>query len=52
MELHIGAPLRPPGVAGEDVTTGAVGAWHSVIMTEIAQLSGKTWKGAAKEANR
>jgi len=51
MELHIGAPLRPPGAAGEVATTNEVGAWHSVIMTEIAQLSGRTWQGAAKEAD-
>lgn len=43
MELHIGAPLRPPSVAGP-VTMRAVGEWHSAIMAEIAQLSGRTWK--------
>ena len=51
MELHIGAPLRPPGPAGDAATMGEVSAWHCVIMTEIAQLSGRTWNGAAKEAD-
>jgi 1-acyl-sn-glycerol-3-phosphate acyltransferase len=51
MELYIGAPLRPPRPDGAAVTLSEVSAWHRVIMTEIAQLSGKAWKGAAKEAN-
>jgi 1-acyl-sn-glycerol-3-phosphate acyltransferase len=51
MELYIGAPLRPPRLDGAAVTMSQVGAWHCVIMTQIAQLSGKAWKGAAKEAN-
>jgi 1-acyl-sn-glycerol-3-phosphate acyltransferase len=51
MELYIGAPLQPPSLDGAAVTMSDVGAWHSVIMTEIAQLSGKAWKGAAKEAD-
>jgi 1-acyl-sn-glycerol-3-phosphate acyltransferase len=51
MEFHIGTPLRPPGpIAGEAPMT-AVTAWHSVIMTEISNLSGKTWKGTSKGAN-
>jgi 1-acyl-sn-glycerol-3-phosphate acyltransferase len=50
MELHIGAPLRPPGSAGQDPGTTAVSAWHSVIMTEIARLSGKAWKATSTEA--
>jgi hypothetical protein len=28
-----------------------VGAWHRVIMAEIARLSGKAWSEATKEAN-
>jgi 1-acyl-sn-glycerol-3-phosphate acyltransferase len=43
MELHIGAPLVPPGPAQERATLSAVSAWHAVIMTEIARLSGKAW---------
>jgi 1-acyl-sn-glycerol-3-phosphate acyltransferase len=50
MELHIGAPLRPPLAASAAASSSEVGAWHSVIMSEIAQLSGRTWTGAAKEA--
>jgi 1-acyl-sn-glycerol-3-phosphate acyltransferase len=50
MELYIGAPLRPPRPGGAAVTRSEVGAWHSVIMTEIARLSGRTWMVAAKEA--
>lgn len=51
MELHIGAPLIPPGPAQVQATMPAVTAWHSVIMTEIGRLSGKTWTGGTKEAN-
>jgi hypothetical protein len=49
MELHIGAPLLPPGPAAEPASMTAVTAWHAVVMTEIARLSGKTWT-APKEA--
>ncbi|MFM9850085.1 MAG: lysophospholipid acyltransferase family protein [Hyphomicrobiaceae bacterium] len=49
MELHIGAPLLPPGPAVEPASTAAVTAWHAVVMTEIARLSGKAWT-APKEA--
>ena len=51
MELHIGAPLRPPGPAGGEAAMTAVSEWHSVIMTEISNLSGKAWKGTSKEAS-
>ncbi len=51
MELHIGAPLVPPGPRQEPAAMRAVGAWHSVIMAEIARLSGKAWSEATKEAN-
>jgi 1-acyl-sn-glycerol-3-phosphate acyltransferase len=43
MELHIGAPLLPPGPAAEPASMAAVTAWHAVVMTEIARLSGKAW---------
>jgi 1-acyl-sn-glycerol-3-phosphate acyltransferase len=51
MELHIGAPMRPPHAAGVAASMNDVSAWHSVIMTEIARLSGRTWQGAAKEVD-
>jgi 1-acyl-sn-glycerol-3-phosphate acyltransferase len=50
MELHIGAPLRPPGSAAEEAGVTAVSAWHLVIMTEISRLSGKAWKETTTEA--
>ncbi len=50
MELHIGAPLLPPGPAAEPASTAAVTAWHAVVMTDIARLSSKAWT-APKEAN-
>ncbi len=51
---HGAAHWRTPAAAeprGAAATMSEVSAWHSVIMTEIAQLSGKAWKGAAKEAD-
>ena len=51
MELHIGAPLVPPGPAVEQAPLPAVTDWHAAIMTAIARHSGKTWKGAAEEAS-
>jgi hypothetical protein len=48
MELHIGAPMPPPGPAMEQAPLPAVTAWHSAIMTEIARYSGKAWVGAAE----
>lgn len=50
MELHIGPPLMPPEPARDPVSVAAVSAWHSVIMTEIARLSGKAWRAPAKDA--
>src|SRR5262245_58365865 len=49
MELHIGAPLVPPGSAQEEASLAAVTDWHATIMTAIARQSGKTWTGAAEE---
>jgi 1-acyl-sn-glycerol-3-phosphate acyltransferase len=43
MELHIGAPLLPPGPAVELAPLGAVTEWHRAIMAAIAQQSGKAW---------
>jgi 1-acyl-sn-glycerol-3-phosphate acyltransferase len=50
MELHIGAPLAPPGPPAEQAPLATVTAWHAAIMTAIARHSGKTWNGAAEEA--
>jgi 1-acyl-sn-glycerol-3-phosphate acyltransferase len=50
MELHIGAPLVPPGPPMPQAPLHAVTAWHTAIMTAIARHSGKTWTGAAEEA--
>jgi 1-acyl-sn-glycerol-3-phosphate acyltransferase len=51
MELHIGAPLMPPGPVVEEAPLPAVTAWHAAIMTAIARYSGKTWMGAQEEAD-
>ena len=41
MEVHIGAALHP--VRNADPKLADVRAWHAVIMTDIARLSGKSW---------
>ncbi|KAB2915506.1 MAG: 1-acyl-sn-glycerol-3-phosphate acyltransferase [Hyphomicrobiaceae bacterium] len=51
MELHIGAPLTPPGSPGHRASVGAVSTWHAAIMNEIARLSGKAWTTPMKEAS-
>ena len=43
MSLKIGQPMRPPVVEGKPKLT-EIRAWHSQIMTSIADLSGKTWQ--------
>jgi 1-acyl-sn-glycerol-3-phosphate acyltransferase len=43
MELQIGAPLLPPGPIQHRASLSQVRAWHGVIMSEIARLSGKAW---------
>jgi 1-acyl-sn-glycerol-3-phosphate acyltransferase len=43
MEVHIGAPLRPPRCGSSSVSPRGVRAWHAAIMSEISRLSGKTW---------
>ena len=48
MELQIGAPLLPPGPIQQQASLSQVSAWHGVIMSEIARLSGKAWPGAGK----
>jgi 1-acyl-sn-glycerol-3-phosphate acyltransferase len=50
MELHIGAPLRPPEPTLVQAPLAEVTAWHAAIMTAVAHHSGKTWNGAAEEA--
>ncbi|MBO0766193.1 MAG: 1-acyl-sn-glycerol-3-phosphate acyltransferase [Hyphomicrobiaceae bacterium] len=50
MELHIGAPLMPPGPVMAQAPLPAVADWHAAIMTAIARYSGKTWMGAQEEA--
>ena len=49
MEITIGAPLVPPRRAGARPTLAEVRAWHAVMMTEIARLSGKAWQPAAAD---
>ena len=43
MEIHIGAPLKPPATGGDKPPIAAVRRWHATVMTEVAQLSGKAW---------
>jgi len=49
MELYLGPSLLPPRPAVEQASIVEVSAWHAVIMTEIARLSGKAWKAPTKE---
>lgn len=51
MELHIGPPLLPPQPAAQPATLAAVSAWHSVVMREIARLSGKAWNAPVQEGS-
>jgi 1-acyl-sn-glycerol-3-phosphate acyltransferase len=43
MEVHVGAPLRPPPLTGSRLGAAALRNWHAAIMSEIARLSGKSW---------
>lgn len=43
MQVRIGAPIPPPRTTGNRVQLADIRAFHAAIMTEIAQLSGKTW---------
>lgn len=45
MEIHVGPPLHPPAVAGTPAPLADVRLWHATLMTEIANLSGKSWTG-------
>ena len=51
MEVHVGPALKPPAVAGAKPPIAAVRAWHATMMTEIARLSGKTWRPRSDRAN-
>ena len=51
MEVHIGPALKPPALAGAKPPTAAVRAWHATMMTEIARLSGKTWRPRSDRAD-
>jgi 1-acyl-sn-glycerol-3-phosphate acyltransferase len=42
MEVHIGAPLYPARASGPP-SAAQVRRWHTVVMGEIARLSGKSW---------
>lgn len=53
LALSIGAPMRP-GLQSADglirtASSGDVRHWHSVIMSEIARLSGKSWQATPQE---
>ncbi len=51
MEIDIGAPLQPPTLSEAGVASVKdVRLWHGVLMTEIARLSGKSWKPRKGEA--
>ncbi len=43
MAVSIGAPLIPPASRAQPVL-GDILDWHAIIMTEIARLSGKSWR--------
>jgi len=48
LEVHIGAALHPPPIAGDKPSLSEGRAWHATIMREIAHLSGKEWQPTAK----
>ena len=43
MQVHIGAPLMPPRLAGRRPSADELHGWHGTIMGEISRLSGKAW---------
>jgi 1-acyl-sn-glycerol-3-phosphate acyltransferase len=43
LNVRIGAPLHPPRPERSPPSIADLRAWHAVIMTEIARLSGKQW---------
>jgi hypothetical protein len=42
MEVHIGAPLKPPR-APSRMSLADLHGWHATIMSEIGLLCGKVW---------
>jgi 1-acyl-sn-glycerol-3-phosphate acyltransferase len=50
MELHIGAPLVPPGPPLKEAPLPDVTDWHATIMRAIARHSGKTWNPTWNQA--
>ncbi len=50
LSLRFGPALRPPLPAGSDVGRAEVRAWHAVVMSEIASLSGKAWEPLPQES--
>lgn len=49
LELELGPSLKPNARAAGPVDRAEVRAWHSVIMSEIARLSGKSWEPFPQE---
>ncbi|WP_342362610.1 lysophospholipid acyltransferase family protein [Terrarubrum flagellatum] len=43
IEVHIGPLLHPPAASASVASAAEVRAWHAVMMTDIARLSGKSW---------
>ena len=43
LEIRIGAPLRPAQPTRARAPIAELRAWHALVMTEIARLSGKSW---------
>jgi 1-acyl-sn-glycerol-3-phosphate acyltransferase len=44
IDMVIGQPLTPPVVDSLPAPYSAVRQWHATMMSEIARLSGKTWR--------
>lgn len=49
LELELGPALKPKARSSGPVESTDVRAWHSVIMSEIARLSGKSWEPLPQE---
>jgi 1-acyl-sn-glycerol-3-phosphate acyltransferase len=50
MDIAIGRPLTPPRTSGRRPALAEVRAWHAVMMSEIARLSGKSWNAPGVDA--
>jgi 1-acyl-sn-glycerol-3-phosphate acyltransferase len=44
IKMVIGSPLTPPRVDTAPAPYAAVRSWHAALMSEIAALSGRTWR--------